>query len=627
MDIVLGQWVGVASRSYWLCLLALCVLLSSCHWNDSSNRTETGGEWADSPLPTDIDLPLAPGINLEDVAVNAQTISVRRPVWRTSLRDPEDPTEALSELGKQQKFDLRVRFAWRLPDQYCNDEHDESPSTRVTQIVEEGAELDLVLIADDRYFDVPEDSRHQRIVVRGEMPNDTCDHDGEDADPAIAAAAAHFNITSKQRAGPGGATVIVYRNGRPVDNIALSICVGCGGDVLIKSGEKLDDYITDLLNDVAAEPETDASLFVFDFSESARGGVLSLRLGPGSYRYYPWINSTGDIGKTRDILANTYAAVLSTETDHIKLERKAELMTRVIFGNGGEAARKALEAFLVAPRPATAQVPSLFVRVSSRSNPEPLVFPFGFVPIRNITDGTGFVGLHARVMVPMLNQHYETSDACPGKVMAVLPNVNQNDSALKQARQFMGDDVGERWWSASMDGFRWSSTRKFEDWLISSPELDEPVALFVLTHHHNGSLWIDRSETVEPDAVGKNLFGEPSWVVLNGCSTASNPMTAGFASKLNEGGAQAVITTLYEVEATLAGAYFQCLDEALSQATDETRYDLGQAHFEATQCLWKKSPTTTGIPAEGATKWGPNALKYTLLGNPNLRVCPIKEIL
>jgi hypothetical protein len=31
-----------------------------------------------------------------------------------------------------------------------------------------------------------------------------------------------------------------------------------------------------------------------------------------------------------------------------------------------------------------------------------------------------------------------------------------------------------------------------------------------------------------------------------------------------------------------------------------------------------------GQPADDAATWGPNALKYTLLGNPNLRVCPIK---
>src|SRR5262249_28158441 len=150
----------------------------------------------------------------------------------------------------------------------------------------------------------------------------------------------------------------------------------------------------------------------------------------------------------RDKIVTTYAPALSKTEDVNELAMKGEELARVIFkGDEGDAARTALEAF-IAQRPA-GDIPSLFVRFAGQHSADPVVFPIGMLALRNVADGTGFLGRHARVVMPLPLQAYEVPESCEQENLTVLPDEANQDKALRAAREAMGGEVSERWWSAA----------------------------------------------------------------------------------------------------------------------------------------------------------------------------------
>lgn len=552
-----------------------------------------------------------------EVVVTGSRIEEPR-AWRTSVRAPDG--QALPQLQTGQAFDLRVRFA--SLSKYCDDEVEHPVGPRVTEILEEGLALDLLLIADPRYFAVLDADQARRIVISKELPNDPCDSDIADLDPLVAQSAADFHLSTLDRLGRGSAAVIVYRNGRPIDEIPLRICVGtCPRERPVQIDTRLGDTLGELLNDADSAPPTDASLYVFDFTNNASAGVLAERDAAGEFHYRTWPVVNSNVDSIRYQLVNTYGTVLSNTEQQEELAKKGEEIASLIFsGDAGEAARAHLEQFLLTPRAQGQPVPSLFVRIASVDDTTPLVFPVGLIAMRNVADGSGFLGRHARIVMPLATQNYEVYGECPARIMTVLPTATDANEALSAARVAMTETVAARWWAAAGEQYQWSSTKSFGEWLLKDPTIDSGAVLFILAHHYSDSLRVGGAETVESGLAEHLEFNEPSWVVLNGCGTVRYG-GIGFINKFNEHGAQAVIATHSEVPARMAGAYYKCLDEKLSTAGE--KYDLGTAHFEAAECLWNEKKPSADLMGDDKAIWGANALKYTLLGNPNLRVCRI----
>jgi hypothetical protein len=479
------------------------------------------------------------------------------------------------------------------------------------------------MVADPEFIEVIDPALSKTLVISRDVPDDPCDASVTDMTPQVREAAANFHLKSTNRTGMGRIAIVIYQQGRPIDEIPLQICVACPGKPPLTEVTELNDAANDMLNAADDAPPTDASLYFFDFANGASAGVLAVRAGQAEFKYYPWANADQTVQSMRKSLVENIAPGLSAATTDAHLTRKSVELANLLFPPGNaDAARIALENFLLDARKQHEPAPSLFVRVASVDNREPVVVPIGLVAMKNVKDGTGFLGKYASIVMPLSVQRYAKFDECSTQVMAVMPKRNGGNDALNTARTAMGSAADR--WEHSAGELEWSSTAKLGEWMATGPRIPNPTVLFMLTHHFNDSIWINVNEPVGSNAVKDIKFLQPSWAVLNGCGTDQSRVSGdGFVRLLNAAGMQAVIATHSEVPAALAGAYFACMDEALSKAPANESYRLGDAHFAATDCLWKKEqvPAANGVPA---VRWGANALKYTLLGNPNLKVCRIQ---
>lgn len=593
---------------------SLFVLLGlGAHWVGHAIRVidpSAWVSWRDLLGSVDIVVRLEP----KPEPTGSTTMSSERaePSWYTSVRGPGDTP--LTVLETNATFDLRVRFAWRSSERKCDGEIRRVVGPRFPSFVADGVRLDLVLVFDDEHFALPDDNAVRKIWTSNHIENKDCTYG--------AATAARFRLQTRDRTDYGSLAIVVYRNGRPIDQIPLRICVACRERELVVVDDTVDKYLARFLNDTDKEPESDVALYVLDLSDDLSTGILTLKTGPEEFSYDPWPLRHRAAANVRDSIAKTYAPVLGKTSDAAALAAKGEELARAIFpGEKGTALRARLEEFLTRTRPPGTPRPSFFVRITGVTDRSPIVFPVGLMAMKSITDGTGFIGRHARVVMPLEEQNYGVFGQCPQNILNLLPDSTVDDAALKRARAALGDVTSERWRNAAREDHRWSSGGSFGRWLLGNPRLDSG-AMFLLAHHSNDSLWTDSNDTVEAHAVDGRIFQSPSWVVLNGCSTRTESSGSSFALKFNQSGAQAVIATHSAVDGALAGTYFRCLDDVLTKAADDPGYDLGRAHLDATFCVWDRG--SDGEPAAPEQRrWGPNALKYTLLGNQSLRACPI----
>ena len=64
----------------------------------------------------------------------------------------------------------------------------------------------------------------------------------------------------------------------------------------------------------------------------------------------------------------------------------------------------------------------------------------------------------------------------------------------------------------------------------------------------------------------------------------------------------------------MAGMFFYCLDRQLRENSTNDRYTVSRAYSDTLDCVWENGPYPD-------RSYGPNALKYVLLGNGSVRLC------
>jgi hypothetical protein len=187
----------------------------------------------------------------------------------------------------------------------------------------------------------------------------------------------------------------------------------------------------------------------------------------------------------------------------------------------------------------------------------------------------------------------------------------------------MRQEVIDRWESNYTGLDRHPNMSGLKKWFNAEGDNKKPVALFVLSHHYEDSLFYDPAHGLTSSMINRT-FVRPSFVVLNACRTVSKSKN-GIVSKLDEQGVDAVIASLTNASAPMAGVFYRCFNHVLTDQAAEDSPTLADVFAKTIECV-KAAPRIdtiddNGKETLGSGSYGANAYKYTLLGNGNIRVC------
>jgi hypothetical protein len=617
------------------CLLWLLLAgaLTSCARNEESpGPPPAAPPAADKSAPPSADASGPPDGGLSEIVVTGthRNSEVR---WHV-LVHPTGTFDRLVELAPDQELDLTVQIA-APANSPCPDEVTKRVSASVD--LESPIPIDLVLLTDSRYVVVKDsDLTHHLIVDKG-LLGAIC-HDTVAARQALATSSlTRFQLkVSSQGDFVSQAVLVALREGRPVDQIAFQICSPTCPETenpIGSVGIQVAGFFP-LLSSSKDVPHADASMYLGDISPEVSAGVIAIQRDDGSYTVKSW--SYGTRLASIQAKLTKYVGIFDKQTDRIKLQQAGWQLGKAIFPTRAASnARTFLERYIsgfgdIHP----GKTPDLFVRIANVDPSDVVIFPVGLISLDDSKKSGKFWGQLARISIPLPNQNYSRGKECAQSVITLVPpRVPNMDAAISAALDGMTIPVLAKWQLISGSNAL-NSIASALKWTVDheNADIDQPSALIFLGHHYAGT-WSfgDPATTIESDAFAGITFSKPSWAVLNGCSTAGVPGQVGgdgFLQTLNADGVQAVIVSHSEVEGALAGTYFLCLDQVLGNHQPSDEYSLGQAHFDAVECVWH-SPSN-GVHASAGSGviskvWGPNALKYVLAGNGNLRACGLRQ--
>jgi hypothetical protein len=172
----------------------------------------------------------------------------------------------------------------------------------------------------------------------------------------------------------------------------------------------------------------------------------------------------------------------------------------------------------------------------------------------------------------------------------------------------------------------WSSQtfnrmQDFAEWNLMQESEDEKnrgAAIVVLSHHGDDQLFFystqdGRDDPLTPEDI-KRTFAQPSVAILNGCGTGG-PKGSNLVRQFNQNGFAAIIAASTEVNGYMAGAFLRIFADKLSENPNDSNFTISRAFFAALRELSQIKP-------QNGNSYGPRVLKFLLLGNGALRLCP-----
>jgi hypothetical protein len=261
--------------------------------------------------------------------------------------------------------------------------------------------------------------------------------------------------------------------------------------------------------------------------------------------------------------------------------------------------------------------PSLFVRLLPQQADKSFIVPIALARVEVSPGKSEYLGFHFRIQTPLELQDYSASSQCISKWIMLVPPDNLNGNPLAQARQeFAG-------WITTF-ATPPSTAKVYDDldtfnreWLkpMPVPQSEENDAVLILSHHEKNTLHFDPDDAgIFPDM--KRRYAAPSIVILAACQTAS-PGAFEFVREFNLHGASAVMASAVDVVPKMGGRLLALLATQLDANSNDQKYTLDRALFDALATL---SGESDGYPSS-PEPWGGRVLIFELIGNGGLHVC------
>ncbi|MBI5749343.1 MAG: beta-propeller fold lactonase family protein [Nitrospinae bacterium] len=404
----------------------------------------------------------------------------------------------------------------------------------------------------------------------------------------------------------------IWYNGMPIDELAMAICVSssekdskkCNNTGVIidkrEGGESL--HVALKTN---SKPPDAALHFVKLGQEGIVVGIFHSSEKPNNF--IPW-KLDKDANELRKYLESTLIPLFNKHFNTDDLPDDGFRLYNLLFPSiEGKEARGEFKNFIeknINEKPFSSnEPPSIFIRfVEEKTDKQPFIIPFGLMAVDVTDKRKEFIGYHFKLETPLRVQSYRIESDCISSWLTVLPN---NDDNLQAARKQINPSIINKW---RINSIFYEEIKPFREWVHKNIKDTFSTAIIILSHHNQDILYDSKSEVLSVDVLRE--FKKPSIAILNGCGTGS-VAAKDFIEQLNKRGVMAVISTSTEVDAYMAGDFLDCLAGNVEDKKDIT---ISQAYYNTLRCVSEKN-----------TKYGANVLRYSLLGNGNLRLCPPKK--
>lgn len=426
------------------------------------------------------------------------------------------------------------------------------------------------------------------------------------------------------------AAILVWKDGVPVDEIALRVCVGTSGPRCenlerLPTGEQPDpirpsgrtQQPTAALHVVEMRLGDGESRMVARFKERNHPAVMwELDLSGGELREH-----------LRNMLSRAFAQSAEAESDD-GLREDGWALFSLVFpwnspsgaapANPAEKAHATFADFVRRQREAAGRgdLATLYGRVVMADGLA-LELPLGLMAMKQEDRPLEPIGFFMKVESALPRESYDRIE-CPRRWRMLLPIPGKDygdKGALRNAVEVTELHEGAPLLKKNPATFvaEWDF-EKFRTW-VQKPEPEEQIALLLLAHHATNLLWHEKGTPLAATTL-KRRFGEGSVAILDGCGTME-PSASEVVRALNRNGVGAAIATATSVDGKMAGAYVKCLLEKVAAAPPEGA-PLSALHFDALRCLREESG--------GDDSYGALALVFGLLGNGAVRLCPPENL-
>ena len=516
--------------------------------------------------------------------------------------------------------------------------------------------LKVLLLADKRMFNVNPTSmdfkvnlvKLRRVWKRGPINADVDpflilrnDYDDKEQEPEFEFGGTTFEVQTTHREGLASGVFSIWYKNRPIQEVPFQFCTARSSEAE-KSCADLRNKATQGMASVRLAAEGGngpaASLLFVEVSQGAKvTAVLHLRSwSDDQFLVWQLKHAAKDFRKviSEDFLRDIGKASSDENLLYLGEALFAELFPKGAKNYDGRNVREVvlsllLEYFQKHKDPAAEgyKPPVIFVRMLQLSPSPPPPVPLGLLAIRidnnkPMTKENGrFLGQYFLVEAPLELQTYSQTIGCLSRWAILLPPEGTTDPTSKRARMGL-DQTIFRW---QREGLSFVDMPDFKEWARGpqdSKEIDPPTALLTLSHQDHNTLYFEdpAKKSLKPSTFDRR-FAEFSVAVLNGCGTGGDGAVQ-LIGKLNENGFSTIIATSTEISADIAAAFVNQFAAQISKSTATKPLNIGQAYWQTLQQLTKVQPVLGEKQEVKGPEFGGQALRFLLLGNDQVLVCP-----
>ncbi len=453
----------------------------------------------------------------------------------------------------------------------------------------------------------------------------------------------NFKLRTNRESGSGRITFMIFSPwGRPLQQFSIVLCVG--NDLSkCRSARSVMNTVTSsnaMLAGTDNLPTPDAVVQFFQLQpDKPLKGLLLLRARPFEQSNV-WDLSMS-ASALREHLENTVLKALDSAEDDKEIFQIGRVLFDNFFPDEGASGKVRDLIFSMSQEKEAwlADRKSIVIQLFQSNAEPPMLVPLGLMVPQNSSGKIGdFLGRRLRVETPLERQIFQPSNSCIDNWRMLLPpeptryNAETSPDALVQsmgalfrATEYLDNTKGQlllwrrQWDPRSIDRII-PSQDSFKDW-ISTGITAEPSSSIVILGHHDRDAFRLRDTTILADQL-RRKFAFPSIAILAACGSAG-PHASHIVRNLNRSGFNTLIASYAEVQGYMTAAFLDCMFDDIQKNRDNSGYTIRQSYESAMQCV-EKQRQIQPKSAYGSNKavYGSRALKFQLLGNPYVRICP-----